>query len=176
MIDLKQFKQNALLHNLCKDYTSRWSDDKSKRQLFELACDVNAIEYMAKSHSEGWGLSTDYIYEKFLSYINGKYICQYWNEKGHGYSSALLCKYPDRYYNMTQTLLCVLDSDLEIGIRPYHFCKIYISGNSHIHISLGEESKCIIYVYGGEPMLTGDVLDEKKVTIKRIMKEEDNND
>ena len=51
MIDLKQFKNNAIAKGLCDNYTERWADGKSKRQLFELACDVNSIKYMAKSLS-----------------------------------------------------------------------------------------------------------------------------
>lgn len=174
MIDLKQFKENALSHNLCETYTEKWADDKSKRQLFELACDSNAIEYMAESYAEGWGLSTDFIADKFKSYINGKYICSYTNSKGNGYTSALLCKYPDEYYHVSTTLLGVLDSDVELGVKPFHFCKIYIAGNSHVHISIGEASKCMLFIYGGEPMITGDVTDESKVTIKRIIKEDKN--
>lgn len=69
MIDLQQFKKNALARGLCENYTSMWSDEKGKRQLFELACDVNSIKYMAKSLSEGWGLSPVFISDKFKAYI-----------------------------------------------------------------------------------------------------------
>lgn len=36
---------------------------------------------MAKSLSEGWGLSPVFISDKFKAYINGKYICEYENKK-----------------------------------------------------------------------------------------------
>lgn len=69
MIDLKQFKNNAIAKGLCDNYTNLWDDNKSKKQLFELACDVNSIKYMAKSLSEGWGLSPVFISDKFKAYI-----------------------------------------------------------------------------------------------------------
>ena len=57
MIDLKQFKNNAIAKGLCDNYTNSWDDNKSKKQLFELACDVNSIKYMAKPPSFGKRLS-----------------------------------------------------------------------------------------------------------------------
>ena len=170
MIDLRQFKENAIARNLCDKYAEMWTDNKSKRQLFEIACDTNGAEYMAESLSEGWGLSTEFIEEKFKSYINGKYICKYKNSKGNGYDSAMLCKYNESQFEVNTTLLCVLDSETDLHIADNHFCRIYVAGKSYIHIVLGDESGCEIIAYGGEPMITGDVSDKKSVRIKRIMK------
>lgn len=170
MIDLQQFKKNALARGLCENYTSMWSDEKGKRQLFELACDANSVEYMAKSLSEGWGLSPDFISDKFKAYINGKYICEYKNNKGHGYTSTMLCNFEEETFEVNTTLLCVLSSKTQLYIKPNHLCKIYIAGESYIDLKLGENSMCYLYVYGGEPMITGDVTD-KKVVVKRIMEE-----
>ena len=174
MIDLKQFRENAIARNLCGKYADMWSDDKSKRQLFEIACDTNGAEYMAQSLSEGWGLSTDFIEEKFKPYINGKYICKYRNSKGNGYDSLMLCKYDEKKFNVNTTLLCVLDSNTELHIASNHFCRIYVAGTSYIHVELGNDSGCEIIVYGGEPMITGNV-DNSRVRIKRIMKGGNNN-
>jgi hypothetical protein len=168
MTNLEEFRNNAIAKGLCQNYTNMWSDDKSKLQLFKLACDANAVEFMAKSYSEGWGLSSEYITDKFKAYINGKYICEYKNDKGNGYNSTILCKYEEEVFNVNTTLLCVLESDVQLKIDGYHICKIYIAGNSHIDIKLGEKSICYVYVYGEEPMITGD-----KVTLKRFMKGEE---
>lgn len=168
MIDLKQFKNNAIAKGLCENYTDMWADNKSKKQLFELACDSNAIEYMAKSLSEGWGLSPDFISDKFKAYINGKYICEYKNAKGNGYTSAMLCQYSKELFLVNTTLLCVLECETTLDIAPFHVCKIYIAGNSIIDIKIPESSQAYIYVYGGEPMITGDI-NIKNVFIKRYM-------
>lgn len=171
MIDLEQFKNNAIARGLCENYTEMWSDEKSKRQLFELACDANSVEYMAKSLSEGWGLSPEFISDKFKAYINGKYICEYKNDKGHGYTSAMLCDFEGESFEVNTTLLCVLSSKTGLHIKPNHLCKIYVSGESYIDLKLGENSRCYLYVYGGEPMIIGDVTD-KRVVVKRIMEEQ----
>ena len=171
MIDLKQFRKNAIARNLCDKYAEMWTDKKSKRQLFEMACDVNGAEYMAQSLSEGWGLSTDFIEDKFKAYINGKYICKYFNEHGNGYDSTMLCKYKEKRFDLDTTLLCVLDSETEIHVSQNNICRIYVAGRSYIHIVIEEGLACEVIVYGGEPMVTGDV-DNRKVMIKRIMKGE----
>lgn len=171
MIDLKNFKENAIARGLCQEYTSMWNDEKSKRQLFELACDSNSVSYMTKALFEGWGLSPEYIADKFKSYINGKYICKYKNDKDNGYTSTMLCKYEEESFFVDTTLLCILESCTTIKIKPYHICKIYISGDSKINVELGENSRCYIYIYGGETLLTGDIINNR-VSIERIMEKE----
>lgn len=171
MIDLEQFKKNALARGLCENYTSMWSDEKGKRQLFELACDANSVEYMAKSLSEGWGLSPEFISDKFKAYINGKYTCEYKNDKGHGYTSAMLCEFIENTFEVDTTLLCVLSSKTDLIIKPNSLCKIYIAGDSMINIKIGANSRCYLYVYGGNPLITGDVTNPR-VIIERIMEED----
>lgn len=172
MIDLKQFKNNSIQKGLCQGYTDMWSDEKSKCQLFELACDTNAVEYMAKSLSQGWGLSPEYIADKFNFFINGRYICKYKNEKGHGYTSTMLCKYNGEKFLIDTTLLCVLETNTKLVVSPYHICKIYVAGESNLSIELGENSRCYIYLYGKEPVLTGDYMNNR-VIVKRIIEEVD---
>lgn len=168
MIDLKQFKDNAIAKGLCDNYTARWANGKSKRQLFELACDVNSIKYMAKSLSEGWGLSPVFISDKFKAYINGKYICEYKNEKRGCYTSEMLCNYYKESFYVDTTLLCILESETALDIKPNHICEIYVAGNTYLDIKVGENSKVYLFVYGGEPLLTGEI-DKDTVIIKRYM-------
>lgn len=77
MIDLEQFKKNAIERGLCQGYTDKWTSEKSNRELFEIACDANGAEFMATSVAEGWGVSPEYFAKKFKAYVNGKYICEY---------------------------------------------------------------------------------------------------
>ena len=172
MIDLKQFKNNAIAKGLCDYYTNMWADGKSKRQLFELACDVNSIKYMAKSLSEGWGLSPVFISDKFRAYINGKYICEYKNEKRGCYTSTMLCNYDKDSFYVDTTLLCILESKTALDIKPNHICEIYVAGNTYLDIKVGENSKVYLFVYGGEPLIIGDI-DKDKVIIKRYIDEKE---
>lgn len=176
MIDLKQFKNNAISRGLCSGYTDKWSDEKSKKELFELACDANSVSYMAESISEGWGLSPEFISEKFKAYINGKYICMYKNDKGNGYTSLMLCDFREDSFNITTTLACILSSKTTLNIKPFHICRLYVSGNSEITINLGENSICFIYVYGNSVIHSckEDVL-EGRVHIERVEKKEKEN-
>lgn len=170
MIDLKKFRENSIARGLCQGYTDMWDDDKSKRQLFELACDPNSVKFMAKSLSEGWGLSPEYIADKFRHYINGKYICEYKNGKGNGYESAMLCMYNEKEFIVNTTLLCVLSSNTTLEISPRHICEIHVAGESNLHIEMGENSQCYIYIYGSNPVVSGD-LTNKRLIIKRELEE-----
>lgn len=168
MIDLEQFKKNAIERGLCQGYTDKWTSEKSNRELFEIACDANGAEFMAASVAEGWGVSPEYFAKKFKAYVNGKYICEYKNDKGHGYTGAMLCEYNDDNFEVSTTLLCILDSNTDLKIKTNHFCKIFIAGDSRIDISIGANSRCFIYVYGGSPLITGDVINSR-VIVERIM-------
>jgi hypothetical protein len=174
MTDLKQFRENSIKRSLCEGYTDKWSEHKTKRELFELACDSNAVSYMAQSISEGWGLSPQYISEKFKPFINGKYICEYKNAKGNGYSSAMVCEFNENAFDVSTTLLCVIDSNTTLKIADYLICKIYIVGKSQINIELGQNSRCYLYIYGGDPLITGDVINPN-VIIERYMGKEESN-
>ena len=68
MTDLKQFRENSIKRSLCEGYTDKWSEHKTKRELFELACDSNAVSYMAQSISEGWDFLHN-TYQRNLSHL-----------------------------------------------------------------------------------------------------------
>lgn len=175
MIDLKKFMESAISNGLCEGYTDMWMNKKDKKSLFDLACDANGVSYMAESYSQGWGLSTDFIAENFKQYINGRYIAEYKNGKGNGYTSAMLCLYKDKSFEVTTTLLCVLDSRTELKIAKNNICEIHIAGDCKIKVTMGAGSMVHIYAYGEEPTVDYPTTLENPYlcTFERILKEED---
>lgn len=165
MIDLTQFRNNAIARGLCSGYTDKWGDEKGKRELFELACDANAVSFMAKSLSEGWGLSPEFISDKFKAYINGKYICKYRNGRGNGYTSAMLCEFKENSFEVNTTLLSVLSTKTTLNIKPYHVCHIHAC-KSDLVIHMGDNSRCYVTVYGDDSEISGDNMDD--VLLERL--------
>lgn len=148
MNDLDKFKEQSKMHDLCSSYLGTWNGAKSKKELFELACDSNSVSWMCESLRDGWGLSPDYIYSAFSAYINGKYICEF-EFDGTNYTSAMLCKNTDKY-EVKSTITVVLDSQCDVIVPSGVICSIYCCNSSNISVYLGNKSKVYIHNYGGE--------------------------
>lgn len=89
MEQMDNFYRNAKRLGLCDAFSERWSNCKSKKQLYDLACDINSLQYLCESICKGWGLSADYIATEFAPFVNGKCVF-----KGDGYTSCIWCQ-PD---------------------------------------------------------------------------------
>ena len=67
--------------NLCSSYKDKALDAKSKKALIDLCLDSNGVSYLMEMESKGISLSYETILSEFKSYLNGRYIAEYKNEK-----------------------------------------------------------------------------------------------
>lgn len=139
---LEQFKNNAEQHGICGDYHNRWDRCCSNKQLIDLALCSEGLEYLCISIANGWGLSPNYISERFKFFINNAYISEQ-----KGYSTKLFCQYFGNIIADT-TAICVIDSNANIYIPKNHICKIYLSGVSEVVIS--GEGQGLVACFGEE--------------------------
>ena len=65
MIDLTKFRENADERGICEEYSEKWADCVSKKQLMDLALDINGTIYLCNAIANGWGLSPEFIEDKF---------------------------------------------------------------------------------------------------------------
>lgn len=134
---------------LCGNYTDKVNDAKSKLQLFRLCCDANGANFLMEMQEKGMELPYEVITTDFASYINGRYIAEYRNEKGNGYSSCLYCCH-DRDNIFVDTTLCsVLGYIGRIVIAKNNFAKIYLDKNCDVQIELQDGSRAIIEYWKG---------------------------
>jgi hypothetical protein len=134
---------------LCGNYTDKVNDAKSKLQLFRLCCDANGANFLMEMQEKGMELPYETICKEFASYINGRYIAEYKNEKGNGYTSCLYCC-SDRETIFVDTTLCsVLGYVGRIVIAKNNFAKIYLDKNCDVQIELQEGSRAIVEYWKG---------------------------
>lgn len=140
MDDMERFRRNAEKLGLCDTFAQRWSNCKSKKQLYDLACDINSLSYMAEMIAKGYGLSSDYLVKEFGQFLNGK--CTY-KSREDGYTSQMYCQYDGSEIEVKTTALLLIDVH-NVRIVADRICEIYMV-NSEVEI-VGR-SHAIVYSY-----------------------------
>lgn len=162
MITLEQFKENAIKSGICDEYKERFFSCNSKKELFEMALSVKAIDYLFDSIAKGWGISSQEICNRFPNLINGRYIL-----KEKGYTSKLYCKYSDKDIVCDTTLLALIDCDCDVIVPKNHICEIYVV-NSNINIK--GNGVAFVVSYGEKANIS--ISDKEKVKVKVIHKKD----
>lgn len=131
MTEMEQFRRNAERLGLCDTFAQKWSACRSKKQLYDLACDVNSLEYIADMIARGYGLSPEYLLKEFGQFMNGK--CVY---EGEGYTSCIYCLPEDVEIRLHTTSCLIICHDGEIVVdRP--IAELYIVNSDVIIKSKG---------------------------------------
>lgn len=160
MIDIKQFKENAIKENLCSEYTQKWNACGSRKQYIDLALSAKGVDYLCDSIAKGWGISPQYMSNSFNAFINGNYV-----SLQNGYDSEMYCNFKGTILART-TIIAVLASDIEIVIPKFSICHIYITDKSKVKVK--GEGECVLICYGDNIETASD----KKVRCKRINKKD----
>ena len=138
---LQAFREAANSRNLCDKYSELWDNCKSKKQLFDLATDSNGIPYICESMVEGWGVTPEFISEKFKTFINGRYISQH-----NGYTSAMYVeKFFIEHLVVSTTNVIVMACEGAIEIPENIVCNLFIV-NSDVMVS--GSGVCYVKTYG----------------------------
>lgn len=142
MIDLKKYRENANAEGVCIEYSKQWDECKSKKQYIDLALSSACVDYLCDSIAKGWGISPEYISEKFSRFINGKYV-----SLQNGYDSKMYCHYKGDIEADT-TIVAVIESDVTIDVPQYCICEIYATGKCRIRLQ--GDGRCTVICYGEE--------------------------
>lgn len=137
--EMATFRRNADRLGLCEVFSQRWADCKSKKQLYDLACDVNSLAYIADMICRGYGLSEEYLTREFGQFLNGK--CVYDKD---GYSSCIYCRPPEGEITISMTAILVIGFDGRIIIPQNHICEIYLC---KCNVGIYGKGKGVVYAY-----------------------------
>ena len=151
--------------NLCDFYKEKALDATSKLSLMRLCLDANGCSYLCEMQAKGYPLSYETIKREFGAYINGRYIAEYKNDKGNGYTSAIYCNVDDIEVNTTLTTLMGCNCDVWVGQND--FVRLYADSNTSIVLHCPPSSRCIIECWGDAKVEFVDVVDESKIEIIR---------
>lgn len=136
--------------NLCDMYKDKALDAKSKLALVRLCLDSNGSSYLCEMQAKGYPLSYETICSKFRSYINARYIAEFKNEKGNGYTSCIYCCFSDSSdINIKTTLTTILGCKADVWVGANDFAKIYADKNCELMIHCHETSRCIVEYWKG---------------------------
>jgi hypothetical protein len=134
---------------LCENYNSKAMSAHSKKQLMDIVLDANGSSYLQEISAKGYGLPYEFICSSFVSYINGRYVAEYKNEKGNGYNSMLFCCFSGEKINVNTTLCSVLGYTGRIVVTKNNFAKIYLDKNCDVQIELQDGARCIVEYWKG---------------------------
>lgn len=136
--------------NLCSHYTEKVQDAASKKRLMDLVLDANGVSYLQEMQAKGMGLAYETILTEFKSYINGRYIAEFKNEKENGYSSSIFCCYFESdTIEVTTTLVSLLGCKSKVKIANNDFVRIYADKNCELDIICPSSSRCIVEYWHG---------------------------
>jgi hypothetical protein len=134
---------------LCENYNSKAMSAHSKKQLMDIVLDANGSSYLQEISAKGYGLPYEFICSSFASYINGRYVAEYKNEKGNGYTSKMYCCFDEDTILVDTTLCSVLGYTGRIVIAKNNFAKIYLDKNCDVQIELQDGARGIIEYWKG---------------------------
>ena len=135
--------------NLCDAYKDKALDAKSKLALMRLALDANGCSYLCEMQAKGYPLSYEIINKSFRAYINGRYIAEYNNGKGNGYTSCIYCCFDESDIEINTTLTTILGCTCDVWVGKNDFVKIYADKNCKLMIHCHETSRCIVEYWDG---------------------------
>ena len=135
---MARFRHNADRLGLCDTFAQKWSNCKSKKQLYDLACNVNSLSYLAEMIAKGYGLTPDYLSREFGQFLNGK--CIY---NGDGYSSCIYCRPPEDEIDITTTAALIIGFEGNIIVDRL-ISELYFV-NSNVTINNGGIVKVFLY-------------------------------
>lgn len=139
MDEMKQFRRNANMLGLCGPYAQKWDSCGSKKQMIDLALDINSLAFIAESTAKRIGLTASFIKREFSQFINGKYI-----NSNDGYTSSIYCQYENDEITVNTAAILVIDYKGLITIPANRPCELYLCC---CDVEIVGDGNGIVYLY-----------------------------
>lgn len=137
---------------LCEEYVERVRKAKSKKQLFEIVCDANGVNFIPEMRSRGARLSYEDMENEFGRYLNGKYKPHFegTNPTSDGYTSAIyvgLSREKGESIVIDTTLACIMGCCCDVYIPPMKISRIVLDEGCKVRIHCPKSSKIVVEHY-----------------------------
>ena len=130
------FRKNALLNNLCKEWSDMWKAcNDNKERLFKLVLMQQSLPFFADYCYRGKGLSKEYIAENFGDFTNGAYTGIDVDGVKGNYKTQLYSDFKGTIECNVDVLSIMYCDDVGLSIPQRKCPKIYISNKSVVHLS-----------------------------------------
>lgn len=164
MDEMLYFRKNALLANLCKEWSNKWAachDDKEK--LMRLVLMQQSAPYFADFCYRGKGLTKDYCKREFSDYINGRIFNDCDTVKGFSY--AMYIDAPTGLKIVSDVAQFLWCDNVDVTIPKTKCPILYVSNSSTIHLSLDGYNCPHIYLFDDSKVTIDDADEDSKVVI-----------
>src|SRR5574344_512659 len=147
MDSMSKFKKEARKRRLCSSFAILWGQCKTKEDYVKLSLIPQSIPYVATSSYEGWGLSTDDIYNNFGHIINGKKTIK--NIDGiENTKGALFLRYDNKNKKIRENIIHIMETLNSTFVVEKNQCPmIYVSNNSNIKIEANGFNTISLFVF-----------------------------
>lgn len=129
---------------VCSEYGGRWDAAKSRRELFDMGCSIQGMDFLVKGMDGGYGFTSGEIYAMFHGYLNHRYVSVQHRGTGREYDGAIWCEDSGSAY-VDVTCACFLHCNMDVEIRPYHVCHIFADRTSDLRLICPESSSVIFH-------------------------------
>lgn len=134
---------------LCDEYKDKVDKALSKKQIMDIALDANGSEYLPKLQCVNLSLPYDIICKSFNSYINGRYIAEYKNGRGNGYTSSMYCCYSDDDAVVVETtVITFLGCKCVVRVKKNDYVKINADCNCELIIDCPPTARSVVEYWG----------------------------
>lgn len=147
---------------LCQEYTDKYEESKSKKQLVDLALGGRGITYLCEMKAKGYGAPYDVLQTQFAPFINGKYV--YGGTEETPYTSCIYVKYDDGI-QVSTTAVVLLACKSKIVVPQYRSVHLFVDADCDISIECPKGSVCYVDYWGDATINYSN--DEGKVLVKR---------
>lgn len=133
---------------VCADYTDRIKDAKSKKDLFDFACEIGGAKFLMSMQNKGCGLSMDTIKEEFKNFINGK--CKPVLKSRNSddtYTSSFYCDYNEDI-EVDTTVTVLLGCCSKIKVKDGNVAIIIADNSAHYCVE-HNPSRSQVLIFGG---------------------------
>ena len=157
---LQELKRRSIALGLCDRYKGEWDSCTTPRELYDMATDINGLEYLCDATTFGWGgpFDCNYIKERFSDFVNGAY-----KRDKDGYTTALYCAY-EGLVTARDTVVCLLDCKGSVIVPPNEFVTIMVGAGSDVYIAnMGRINELVVF---GDAKVRGARKAEKRTLIQ----------
>lgn len=158
------FRKNALLNNLCKEWSDMWKACKNnKEKLVRLSLMQQSIPFFASYCYSGKGLTKEYVLSEFKDYTNG--VVHDGCDGIDNYTYRLFVGYTDEIMQQAD-VTHLMWSDIPIYVVGRYKCPIlYVSNKSKVCIAADGYNYIRVYLFDESELAIEDLNEESTVIV-----------
>lgn len=146
-MEIRKWIEESIAKGLvCDEYTTKYTDAKSKKQLVDLVLRGGGVGYLCQAQANGFLPDYSVLEKEFAPFINGKYI-SYGDVSNDDYSSSIYVCFEGQL-NADTTAVTLLGCKCDVHINSFDCVHLFIDGNTKVNVYCPATSQCYVEVWG----------------------------